>query len=82
VIGAAFTAGILLDFSSVDPIKALFWAAVVNGVVAVPLMFTIMLLATRPSIMGQFTVARGQRWLGWIATAIMAFVSVTMFVLA
>jgi Mn2+/Fe2+ NRAMP family transporter len=45
-------------------------------------MFTIMLLATRTSIMGQFTVSRGQRWLGWIATAIMAFVSVTMFVLA
>jgi Mn2+/Fe2+ NRAMP family transporter len=82
VIGAAFTAGIALDFSSVDPIKALFWSAVVNGVIAVPLMFTIMLLATRTSIMGQFTVARGQRWLGWIATAIMAFVSVTMFVLA
>jgi NRAMP (natural resistance-associated macrophage protein)-like metal ion transporter len=82
VIGAAFTAGIALDFSSIDPIKALFWAAVVNGVIAVPLMLIIMLLATRTSIMGQFTLRRGQRWLGWIATAIMALVSVTMFVLA
>jgi NRAMP (natural resistance-associated macrophage protein)-like metal ion transporter len=82
VIGAAFSAGIALDFSSVDPIKALFWTAVVNGVIAVPLMFIIMLLASRASIMGQFVVARGQRWLGWVATAIMAVVSVTMFVLS
>jgi Mn2+/Fe2+ NRAMP family transporter len=82
VIGAAFTAGIVLDFSRVDPIKALFWAAVVNGVIAVPLMFIIMLLATRRSIMRQFVVRRGQRWLGWIATVIMAIVSVTMFALA
>jgi Mn2+/Fe2+ NRAMP family transporter len=82
VIGAAFSAGIALDFSSIDPIKALFWTAVVNGVIAVPLMFIIMLLASRTSIMGQFIVARGQRWLGWIATAIMALVSVTMFALS
>jgi Mn2+/Fe2+ NRAMP family transporter len=82
VIGAAFTVGILLDFSSIDPIKALFGAAVVNGVIAVPLMFIIMLLATRPSIMRQFVVRRGQRWFGWIATGIMAVVSITMFVLA
>ncbi|HEX8943983.1 MAG TPA: divalent metal cation transporter [Gemmatimonadaceae bacterium] len=81
IIGAAIVAGIALDFSTIDPIKALFWAAVVNGVIAVPLMFIIMLLATRRSIMGDFVVARGQRWFGWMATAIMAIVSITMFVL-
>ena len=82
VIGAAIIAGIALDYSTIDPIKALFWAAVVNGVIAVPLMFVIMLLASRRSIMGDFVVVRAQRWFGWMATAIMAVVSIMMFVLA
>ena len=81
VIGFAILGGVVLDYSPIDPIKALFWSAVVNGVIAVPLMGVIMLLATRKSLMGQFTASPWQRWGGWTATAIMAAVAVVMFVL-
>jgi Mn2+/Fe2+ NRAMP family transporter len=54
---------------------------VVNGVIAVPLMAVIMLLATRKSLMGAFTATTWQRWGGWTATAVMGVVAVAMFVL-
>ena len=81
VIGFAILGGVVLDYSPIDPIKALFWSAVVNGVIAVPLMGVIMLLSTRTSLMGDFTASPWQRWGGWAATAIMAAVAVLMFVL-
>ena len=81
VIGLAIAAGVALDFSPIDPIKALFWSAVVNGVIAVPLMVVIMLLAMRKKVMGQFTATPIQRLLGWMATAVMAAASIAMFVL-
>jgi Mn2+/Fe2+ NRAMP family transporter len=80
-IGFAILGGIALDYSPIDPIKALFWSAVVNGVIAVPLMFVIMLLSTRKSVMGEFTATTWQRWGGWAATAIMGTVAVLMFAL-
>jgi Mn2+/Fe2+ NRAMP family transporter len=58
---------------------ALFWAAVVNGVVAVPVMTIIMLLAGRHAVMGSFTVRRWQRALGWGAVAVMAGAAAVMF---
>jgi NRAMP (natural resistance-associated macrophage protein)-like metal ion transporter len=82
VIGVAILAGIVLDFSPIDPIKALFWTAVLNGVIAVPLMIVIMLLAGRKAVLGEFAVQGGQKWLGWTAAAIMAAVSGLMFVLS
>ena len=81
VIGFAILGGVVLDYSPIDPIKALFWSAVVNGVIAVPLMGVIMLLATRKSLMGEFTASRWQRWGGWAATAIMGAVAALMFAL-
>jgi Mn2+/Fe2+ NRAMP family transporter len=63
-----------------DPVKALFWSAVVNGVVAAPLMVIIMLLACRKNVMGKFTLPMGLKLLGWGATAVMAAVTVGMFV--
>ncbi|HKT54186.1 MAG TPA: divalent metal cation transporter [Caulobacteraceae bacterium] len=81
VIGVAIVGGIALGFSPLDPMKALVWSAVVNGVVAVPLMALIMILATRPKIMGRFAATPWQRWGGWIATAIMGVVAASMFVL-
>jgi Mn2+/Fe2+ NRAMP family transporter len=81
VIALAILGGVALDYSPIDPIKALFWSAVVNGVVAAPLMAVIMLLAMRRGVMGRFTATIWQRVGGWAATAIMAAVAVLMFVL-
>jgi Mn2+/Fe2+ NRAMP family transporter len=79
-IALATLGGMALNFSAIDPIKALFWAAVVNGVLATPLMIVMMLIATNGRIMGRLTLPLSLRIGGWIATAIMALVSVALFV--
>ena len=80
IIGVAILGGVAVSYSPLDPIKALFWSAVVNGVVAVPLMAIIMLLASRRSLMGAFVATPWQRWGGWAATAVMGVAAVLMFV--
>jgi Mn2+/Fe2+ NRAMP family transporter len=72
--------GILINFIGLDPIKALFWSAVINGVVAVPLMAIIMLLAMRPDIMGRFVLPRFLWAMGWLCTLAMTVAVVVMFV--
>lgn len=76
---AATAVGALMNFTPIDPIKALYWAAVVNGVIAVPVMTVMMLMAQRKSIMGVFTIVGSLRLFGWIATAVMAAAVVAMF---
>ena len=78
-IAAATFVGALLNFTSLDPIKALFWSAVINGVSAVPIMVMIMLMASRRRVMGQFTLTRRLTVLGWLATAIMGAAVIGMF---
>jgi NRAMP (natural resistance-associated macrophage protein)-like metal ion transporter len=78
-IAAATLVGAGLNFTSLDPIKALFWSAVINGVAAVPIMVMVMLLATRKAVMGQFTLTKWLTGLGWLATAAMAAAAVGMF---
>jgi Mn2+/Fe2+ NRAMP family transporter len=75
IITVATLTGVLLDWSSLDPIKALFWSAVLNGVSAVPIMIAMMLLASRRSIMGRFTERPLLLTFGWAATAVMAAAS-------
>lgn len=70
--------GVGINFVQIDPIKALFWSAVINGVVAVPVMAMMMLLTTRRDVMGQFTLPRTLRLLGWLSTAVMAAAVATM----
>ncbi len=71
--------GIFINFVGLDPIKALFWSAVINGVVAVPLMVIIMIVAMRPDVMGRF-VLPGALWaMGWLCTGIMAVAVGIMF---
>ena len=70
--------GVALNFSPIDPIKALYWSAVLNGVVAVPVMVTMMLLTMRPSIMAEFTLPLALQILGWLATATMAMTVAAM----
>ncbi|HEY2051254.1 MAG TPA: divalent metal cation transporter [Caulobacteraceae bacterium] len=78
VIAIATIIGAALNFTPIDPIKALFWSAVINGVVAVPVMLLMMLLASRPKIMGRFTLSRGLKAVGWVATGVMALAAVGM----
>jgi NRAMP (natural resistance-associated macrophage protein)-like metal ion transporter len=78
-IAIAFILGALLNFSPMDPIKALFWSAVINGVVAVPVMVVMMILASRSAVMREFTIGPVLKAIGWLATAVMAAAAVGMF---
>jgi len=79
VIAAATVGGVILCFSPTDPVKELFWAAVINGVIAVPIMIVMMLLASRRDTMGVNVIGYRLRWLGWIATLVMAATVIAMF---
>ena len=72
--------GALMNFTPIDPIRALVVAAVINGVVSVPVMVVMMLVAGRKEAMGGFTLSRGLRWWGWLATAVMAAAVAAMIV--
>jgi len=61
-----------LNFTAINPIRALYWSAVLNGVIAVPLLAAVMYLATRASVMGPLQLPAGLRALGWAATAVMS----------
>jgi NRAMP (natural resistance-associated macrophage protein)-like metal ion transporter len=78
-IAAAIVIGGLLNFSPLDPIKALFWSAVINGVVAVPVMVMIMRLATSKKTMGRFRISRTLEVVGWLATLTMLLAVGSMF---
>ena len=78
-IAVATLIGAALNFTPIDPIKALFWTAVINGVVAVPVMVMMMLLGGRKDVMGPFILTRGLRTAGWLATVVMAVAVVAMF---
>jgi Mn2+/Fe2+ NRAMP family transporter len=71
--------GIAINFVGLDPVKALFWAAVINGVVAVPLMAVIMIMAMAPKVMGRFTLSRKLCAMGWLCTAVMTVAVGIMF---
>jgi NRAMP (natural resistance-associated macrophage protein)-like metal ion transporter len=71
-IAASTLVGVAMNFVGIDPIRALFWAAVINGVAAVPLMAVIMLTAMRRDVMGRFVLPRGLWAMGWLCTGVMA----------
>ncbi|MDR3390835.1 MAG: divalent metal cation transporter [Sulfuriferula sp.] len=72
IIAVSTLIGIGLGFTSLDPIKALYWSAVINGVISVPIMAVMMLMAARSEIMGQFVISIRLKLLGWLATLMMA----------
>jgi NRAMP (natural resistance-associated macrophage protein)-like metal ion transporter len=80
VIAAAIVLGIAVDLSPLDPIKALVWSAVVNGVITVPVLVAMMIVAARTHQMGKFVASPLQRVFGWLTTAMMAVAAVAMFV--
>jgi Mn2+/Fe2+ NRAMP family transporter len=80
IIALATLLGAGIDFTSIDPIRALIWSAVLNGVIAVPIMAVMMRMAVRPDIMGPFMIRRRLHRLGWFATGLMAVAVAAMFV--
>ena len=70
-VALATLVGMVISLGAVDPIRALYWSAVVNGVIAVPVMAVMMLAAARTDIMGAFAIRGSLRLLGWVATACM-----------
>lgn len=81
IIIGSMLLGIVLSGLPLDPLRLLFWSAVINGVIAVPLMIAIMWVASHPGVMGPFAISGWLRWLGWGATAVMAFAVLGMFAL-
>jgi NRAMP (natural resistance-associated macrophage protein)-like metal ion transporter len=80
IIAVATLAGVAISLSPINPIKALYWSAVINGVISVPIMAVMMLMAARTDVMGRFVVTRRLKWLGWLATGVMTVAVVAMFV--
>ena len=78
VIGAATLLGLGIDWSPIDPIKALYWSAVLNGVIAVPMMAALMYVAGSRRKMGEFRAGWILGGLGWLSTAVMAAATITM----
>jgi len=78
IITLSTVLGVALLFTRIDPIKALVWSAVLNGVVAVPIMAVMMRMAVRPDIMGPFVITRKLERLGWVATGAMTLAVVAM----
>ena len=72
-------AGALLQPIGINPVRALYWSAVINGLLAAPLMAVMMLIVTNPRAMGHLTLKGGSTVLGWVATAVMALASVLFF---
>jgi Mn2+/Fe2+ NRAMP family transporter len=77
-ISVAMLLGVALNFAPIDPIKALFWSAVINGITASPVMAIMMLMTVRRKIMGSFSLPLILRFWGWAATAAMAICIVGM----
>jgi Mn2+/Fe2+ NRAMP family transporter len=80
LIAVATLVGVGLNFSPVNPIKALYWSAVINGLVAVPIMAIVILMSSSSRVMGEQTIGWWLKWLGWIATAVMAIIAIAMVV--
>lgn len=78
-IAAATVAGMALNFTPIDPVKALFWSAVINGVVAVPVMVAMMLMSANRAVMGDFRLPPVLKSMGWIATTVMLAAAAGMF---
>lgn len=78
VIGAAVLLGLGIGFADINPIQALYWSAVLNGLIAVPMMAALMLVASNRKKMGAFCVGPTLRWLGWLTTAVMATAALAM----
>jgi Mn2+/Fe2+ NRAMP family transporter len=78
IIISATGVGAAMSAFELDPIKALVWSALVNGVISVPIMVVMMWIGQSRQLMGEWTMSRPHRVLGWIATGVMAVAVVAM----
>lgn len=81
ILTGAMGIGLAVSLSGINPIKALFWSAVVNAVISVPIMIAVMVAASHPSVVGTMRLPPLWRWMGWIATGAMGLATVVMGVL-
>ncbi|OWQ93404.1 iron transporter [Roseateles aquatilis] len=81
ILSGAMLIGLALSLSGFNPIKALYWSAVVNAVISVPIMVAVMIAASHPRIVGDLRLPALWRWLGWLATAAMALATIAMLVM-
>ena len=79
VIAASTFVGVLIDFAGINPISALFWTAVINGVVAPPLLVVVMLISNNKHVVGHRTNGLWTNLVGWIAAAVMFIAAAAMF---
>lgn len=77
-IAIATLIGMIINFTAINPIRALYWSAVLNGLLAVPVMLTMMRIASRSDIMGAFIAKGWLKALGWLATAVMFVTALAM----
>lgn len=80
VITLGMVLGVAIDWSPINPMKALFWSAVINGVGAVPVLIGLMIIVSRRSIMGEFVASLPLKLFGWLATGVMAIAAIAMVV--
>jgi Mn2+/Fe2+ NRAMP family transporter len=80
IIAVSVLLGLVIQYTPISPMKALFWSAVINGVIAVPLMVVIILLVSKKSVMGKFTASLPIIILGWVAVAVMGAAAIVMFI--
>jgi NRAMP (natural resistance-associated macrophage protein)-like metal ion transporter len=79
IIALATLGGVAIGFTPINPVKALFWSAVINAVISAPMMVITMLMASDRRVMGQFVIRRRLKALGWLATALMGCAVLVMF---
>lgn len=80
VLAASTLLGLSLNFTPVNPIRALYWAAIINGITAVPVMVMMMLISSNKKALGQFTISAGLQTMGWISTIIMLLAAIGLFI--
>jgi Mn2+/Fe2+ NRAMP family transporter len=74
--------GVVINFTPINPIQALYWSAVINGVVAVPVMAVMMLMAANSKIMGKFRITGPLKSIAWTATTVMVAAAIGMAITA
>ena len=80
IIALSVLIALAIQYSPISPMKALFWSAVINGIVAVPLMVAIMVLSSKQSVMGAHVASLSMRIFGWLATGFMAVAAAYLFI--
>jgi NRAMP (natural resistance-associated macrophage protein)-like metal ion transporter len=80
VIAVSTLLGTILNFIGIDPIKALVWSAVINGLISIPLLCVLMIISRNRKVMGQFTISSKLMAAGWFATGVMVLAAILLLV--